>query len=150
MIIRLNRITGALLLVLLAPIVLPIKLYRWVTGTGKKPAYANTLEGDPLVYAGPLPVVISLWASWATVWSVATEQIIRGLQVEFAGKCEFVYIEAVDRSVNDKYNVDVMPAVLVFHRGQEVGRFINLLEADALRKCVAERTSSRAGEPSGR
>jgi hypothetical protein len=144
--IRVNRLTAVLLLILLAPIALPLKLYRWVTGTGKKPAYPNTLEGDPLAYAGPRPVVVSLWATWATVWSVATEQIIRELQTEFAGKCEFVYIEAVDRSVKAKYGVDVVPAVLVFHGGQEVGRFINLLEADALRRCVAERTGSRASE----
>jgi thioredoxin-like negative regulator of GroEL len=122
-----------------------MKLYQWATGTGKKPTYPNTLEGDPLAYAGPRPVVVSLWATWAAVWTAATEQIIRDLQGEFAGRCEFVYIEANDRSVRESYKVDVVPAVLVFHGGQEVGRFINLSEADALRQCVAQRASSSAG-----
>ncbi len=142
--IRVNRVTAALLLLLLAPIVLPIRFYRWLTGKGKKPTYANTLESDPLAYAGQRPLVVSLWATWATVWSVATERIIRELQTEFADRCEFVYIEAADRSVTASFRVDVVPAVLVFHGGQEVARFINLLEADALRQCLAQLAAREA------
>lgn len=56
--IRLNRFTALLLLILLLPIVLPIKLYRWVTATGTKPVYQITLEGDPLAYFGERPVVV--------------------------------------------------------------------------------------------
>ena len=43
--IKINRPTAALLLVLLAPIILPIRLFRWVTGTGKKPVYTSTTSG---------------------------------------------------------------------------------------------------------
>lgn len=143
--IRLDRITATMLLLLLAPIVLPMKLYQWATGTGRKPTYPNTLEGDPLAYTGPRPVVVSLWATWAAAWKAATEQIVRELQSEFAGRCEFVYIEVADRSATESYKVDVVPAVLVFHGGQEVGRFINLSEAAPLRQCVAQRASSSAG-----
>jgi thioredoxin-like negative regulator of GroEL len=139
--IRLNRFTALLLLILL----LPIKLYRWLTGTGKKPVYPSTLEGDPLAYSGERPVVVALWATWASVWSAATEQIVRDLHSEFAGKCEFVYIEATGRSVLEKYGVEVIPTVLVFHGGREVGRFINLLEAAELRECVAQRVAAEPG-----
>lgn len=136
--IRLNRFTALLLLVLLLPIVLPIKLYRWVTGTGKKPVYSSTLEGDPLAYSGERPVVVALWATWASVWWAATEQIVRDLQSEFAGKSEFVYVQATRRGVLEKYRVEIVPAVLVFQRGQELGRFINLLDAESLRQLLRE------------
>ena len=141
MMVRLNRVTAFLMLVLLAPILLPMKLYRWITGTGKKPVYLSTLEGDPLAYSGERPVVVSLWATWATVWTVTTAQIVQGLQGEFAGRCEFVYIEAVSSGIQEEYKADAIPAVLVFHRGQEVGRFINLLEAEPLRGCIAQRVA---------
>jgi hypothetical protein len=143
--IRLNRFTVLLLLLLLLPIVIPIKLYRWVLGTAKRPVYPSSLDGDPLGYPGERPVVVALWATWASIWSVATERIVRQLQADFAGKCEFIYLEATGRAVQQKYKVEVIPAVLVFHHGQEVGRFINLLEADELRQCIAKRVAAESG-----
>ena len=141
-----NRLTAGLLLLLLAPVVLPLKLYRWVTGAGRKPSYHSTVEGDPLAYTGEQPLVVSLWASWATVWKVATEQIVRELQAEFAGRCEFAYVEVTGRAIEEKYGVQVTPAVLVFHGGREIGRFINLLEADELRSCVSKAADPVAAE----
>jgi len=64
---------------------------------------------------------------------------VRGLQREFAGRCEFVYIDLAKRTLAQKYNVDVIPTVLVVHHGQEVGRFVNLLSADKLRACITQR-----------
>ena len=139
--IRVNRVTAGILLILSAPVVLPIKLYRWMTGTGKKPVYRNTIDGEPLNYAGDRPIVVSIWATWASVWSVATAGVIQQMQTEFAGKCEFVYVEATGRDVENKYEVKVIPAVLVFHRGQEVGRFINLMEPEELRSCLSQWTA---------
>jgi thioredoxin-like negative regulator of GroEL len=137
-------VTAGLLLLVLAPIVLPIKLYRWLTGTGKKLTYVNTTDVDPLTYQGERPVVVALWATWASVWSVATERIMLDLQAEFSGRCEFVYVEAVSKDVEQRYGVSVVPAVLVFQHGREAARFINLLEADELRTCVAKLASPEA------
>jgi hypothetical protein len=137
-----NRWTALLLLIVLLPFIIPIKLYQWLTGTGKKPTYFNTLEGDPRAYAGDRPVVIALWAMGLTVWEVATEQIVQQLQNEFDGKCEFVYVEAVTFAVEEDYKVDNIPAVLVLHHGQEVGRFLNLMEPNELRQCIAKCTTN--------
>jgi len=134
--IRLNRFTALLLLLLLAPIVIPLKLLKRLTGSDKKPEYSSTIECDPLTYTGDRPLVVALWATWATVWKVSTAQIIHEVKNEFAGRCEFIYVEGIDRSIGAKYGVKVLPAVLVFHGGKEVARFINLLNADELRQAI--------------
>ncbi|HEV2294322.1 MAG TPA: hypothetical protein VGR35_10725 [Tepidisphaeraceae bacterium] len=135
--ITLNRFTGRLLLLALLPIVLPIRLWKWLTGRGRPPTYTNTIEVDPLAYDGPRPLVVSIWASYATVWKVATEKVIEQLRDEFAGKCEFMYIDGSRAaSVDPRFNVDVLPAVLVFHEGREAGRFVNLLDPEEPRKLL--------------
>jgi thioredoxin-like negative regulator of GroEL len=136
---RINRFVALLLLILLSPIVLPIRLYRWLTGTGKKPVYENTLEGDPLSYTGERPVVVALWATWASVWNAATARIVVDLQKKFAGRCEFVYVEATSRGVLETYGADIVPTVLVIQNRQEVGRFVNLLDGEEFERCLAER-----------
>lgn len=146
MAIRLNRFVALLLLILLSPIVLPIWLYRWLTGTGKKPVYENTLEGDPTSYTGERPVVVALWATWASVWSAATEQIVVNLQQKFAGRCEFAYVEATSRGLLEKYGTDVVPTVIVFQNCQEVGRFVNLLDGEELERCLEERLAAAEAE----
>ena len=135
--IKLNRFTAGLLLLVLLPIVVPIRLWKRLTGRGRPPAYTNTINVDPFAYDGPRPLVVAMWASYATVWKVATEQVIEQLRGEFAGKCEFVYIDGSrPASADPRLNVDVLPAVVVFHGGREVGRFVNLLDPDEPRKLL--------------
>ena len=143
---RLNRFTAGLLLLLLAPVALPLKLYRWLTRTSEKPEYGSTVEGDPLAYSGDKPLVVSLWATWASVWKVATEAIIRDLQTEFAGRCEFAFVEVTGTGVQERYGVQVVPAVLVFQGGIERARFVNLTEAGELRSFLAAHVGQGLGE----
>ena len=91
--ITLNRFTAGLLLILLSPIVLPIKLLNAVTGRCKKPTYIGTIEGDPFAYDGDRPVLIAIWATWASIWQAATEKVVEHLKNEFSGKYEFAYVE---------------------------------------------------------
>lgn len=126
--ITLNRFAARLLLLLLLPIVIPVRLWKRLTGRGCPPSYTNTIDVDPLAYDGPRPLVVAIWASYATVWKVATANVIQQLRDEFAGKCEFVYIDrSRAASVDPRFQVDVLSAVLVYHGGREMGRFINLL-----------------------
>lgn len=135
--VTLNRFTGRLLLFALLPIVAPIRLWKRLTGRGRPPTYTNTIDADPLAYDGPRPLVVSIWASYATVWKVATASVVEQLRREFAGRCEFMYIDGSrPQSVDARLNVDVLPAVLVFHEGREVGRFVNLLEPEEPRKLL--------------
>ena len=136
--ITLNRVTATLLLVLLAPIVLAIKLFNAVTGRGKKPSYVGTIEGDPLAYDGERPILIALWASWAAVWRSATAKVVDQLKAEFAGTCEFAYVECTDNSVNQTYGAHVVPVLILRHRGRELARFVNTLDAEPVRRAMAE------------
>jgi hypothetical protein len=136
--IKLNRFTARLLLILLTPIILPIKLINAVAGRGKRPTYVNTIEGDPLAYDGDNPILIAVWAGWASVWRAATEKVVEQLKGEFSGKCEFAYVECADRSVIDAYRADVVPVLILRHRGQELARFVNTLEAEQVRQAIAD------------
>ena len=139
---KLNRFTAGLLLILLSPIVLAIKLLNAVTGRGKKPTYIGTIEGDPLGYDGDRPLLIAVWATWASIWQAATENVVQQLKDEFSGKCEFAYVECANRAVRETYGVDVVPVLILRRHGQELGRFVNTLEAEDVRKAISECVAS--------
>jgi hypothetical protein len=136
--ITLNRFTAAILLILLSPIVLMIKLINATMGRGKKASYVSTIEGDPLAYDGDRPVLIAIWATWASVWKAATEKVVDQLKGEFSGECEFAYVECLGRSVQDAYRADVVPVLILRHRGKELGRFVNTLQAEEVRQAIRE------------
>lgn len=140
--VKLNRFTAGLLLILLSPIVLPIKLLKAVTGRGQKPTYLGTIEGDPLRYDGDRPLLIAVWAAWASIWQAATERVVQQLKDEFSGKCEFAYVECANRAVKEAYRAEVVPVLILRHHGQELARFVNTLDAEEVRKAIAERVAS--------
>lgn len=136
MAIRINRVTASVLLVLLYPLVLAVRLARLLTGH-RKPVYVGTIEGDPLEYAGDKPVLIAVWAEWASVWTAATAGLVAQLQAEFAGGCEFAYVEASSKAVTERYDANIVPVLILRHRGAEVGRFVNTLGLEEVRPAIA-------------
>ena len=136
--IRLNRFTAILLMVLLYPLVLVSRLVGFLTGH-RKPVYVGTIEGDPLAYAGKKPLLIAIWAEGAAVWSAATAEVVEHLKAEFAGRCEFAYVEAGSRQVLDAYRAEVVPVLILRCDGKEVGRFVNALGAEEVRTAIRAR-----------
>jgi len=136
MTIRSNRFAAIILMVLLFPFVLVIRLFGVCTGF-RKPTYHSTIEGDPLAYVGDKPVLIAVWADWASVWPAGTELVVEQLKVEFAGRCEFAYVEAASPQVTQAYGANVVPVLILRHRGQEIGRFVNALGVEEVRPAVA-------------
>jgi thiol-disulfide isomerase/thioredoxin len=130
--IPLNRFTRILLLTLLVPIVVVKRAFRFLTGK-KKPQYQNTIVADPLAYTGSRPIVISIWATWATVWNVTAEKIVVELQKEFSDRCEFAFVEASSREVVRLYGVKVVPTIILRQNGQDVERFVNMVDGAKLR-----------------
>ena len=135
MAIRINRFAAILLMVLLFPLVLCIRLVQFLMGH-RKSEYVGTFEGDSLAYSGENPLLIAVWAEGAAVWTAATADVVEQLKQEFAGRCEFAYVEASGRSVIDAYRVEVVPVLILRHRGTEVGRFANVLGADEVRTAI--------------
>lgn len=135
--ITLTRFTAILLLLILWPFVVVIRIYNFLTGKGKKPVYVSTIEGDPIAYAGDRPLVVAIWEMWSPVWRQCGEGIMADLKKEYEGRCEFAYVESARpnvRKVCDTYNVEVLPAILVFHHGKEVARYINATRGDEIRQ----------------
>jgi thioredoxin-like negative regulator of GroEL len=78
-----------------------------------------------------------VWADWAHIWDVATSGIVEQLRQEFAGRCEFAYVEATSRAVRDAYGAQVVPTLILRHRGADIERFVNVLRHDDVRSAIA-------------
>jgi thioredoxin-like negative regulator of GroEL len=53
-------------------------------------------------------------------------------------RCEFAYVECDSSPVKDAYRADVVPVLILRHRGQELARFVNTLEVEKVRQAIAE------------
>jgi thioredoxin-like negative regulator of GroEL len=140
--IRLTRIGTILLMILLLPFVATLRLVRFIRRR-EKPIYRNTIEGDPLAYTGDNPILIALWADWAHIWDVATRGIVAQLEHEFAGRCEFAYIEAINRTVKNTDGARVVPTLILRHHGADIERFVNVLKPDDVRSAIAGAVANR-------
>lgn len=134
--IRINRFMAIVLMVLLYPLVLVIRLVRLLTGH-RRPEYVGTVDGDPLGYAGDKPILVAVWAEGASVWEAATAEVVEQVKKEFAGRCEFAYVEASSRAVTEAYGANIVPVLILRHRGAEVGRFVNTMGLEELRPAIA-------------
>ena len=132
--IRIGRSTAKVLRVLLFPIVVLYRLFRRLRPL-KKPEYHSTVT-DPIQAPGSLPIVIAVWASWSTVWTVVTEKIILQLQREFAGRCEFAFVEGESKEVREEYGAKILPVVIVRANGREIERFVNLTKEEPVRRVL--------------
>lgn len=133
--IRLTRHTAILLMVLLFPVVAVGRVVRALRGR-KNPALRNSIDGDPFAHIGDTPVLIALWADWAHIWVAATRGMVEQLQREFAGRCEFTYVDASAASVRTAYGVAVVPTLILRHRGAEIARFPNALKVEDVRSAI--------------
>lgn len=135
MAVRLNRISAFVLLCLLYPVVLVLRLVRYLTGR-RKPTYVGTIPGDPLTYDGDRPLLIAVWDESSSIWSAATADIVAQLKDEFTGRCEVAYVEASCRDIIQAFQASIVPVLILRHRGQEVDRFVNTMEIDEVRPAI--------------
>jgi hypothetical protein len=133
---KLNRFTTLLLLVFLAPVVLPIWLYQWITETAYNPQYDNSVDGDPLEYAGDKPIIISVWAKWASVWKTITDDLVSQLRAEYGDRCEFAYIEITKQIQMVELGHDVAPTVILRQKGNDIERFPNMIDRGELEAAI--------------
>jgi hypothetical protein len=144
---KLNRFTAILLLVLLAPIVIPIRLFQWITRTAYNPQYDNSIDGDPMKYIGDKPIIIAVWAKWASLWKTITDELVSQLRSEFGDRCEFAYIEITKHAQMDELGLDVAPTVILRHNGQDIGRFPNMIDRDEIDAALTKLLADTGGGP---
>lgn len=137
--IRLSRVGAIVLIILLSPVVVTLRLVRFLRlrRQREQPELTSSIQGDPLAYTGDAPLLIALWADWAHVWQAATRGIVEQLEREFVGRCEFAYVDASRRTVRGDYGAEVVPTLILRHRGVEIERFPNVLEPDEVRSAIA-------------
>jgi thioredoxin-like negative regulator of GroEL len=134
--IRLTRFRTIVLMILLLPFIAILRLVR-ILRRREKPIYESSIDSAPLDYVGDKPILIAVWADWAHIWDVATSGIVEQLRQEFAGRCEFAYVEATSRAVRDAYGAQVVPTLILRHRGADIERFVNVLRHDDVRSAIA-------------
>ena len=68
------------------------------------------------------PIIVDFWAAWCGP-CMTTKPILEKLAKEYAGKIEFMPINADDsREVLEKFRVMSIPTVITLRDGKEVGR----------------------------
>jgi thioredoxin-like negative regulator of GroEL len=134
--IRLTRFRTIVLMILLLPFIAILRLVR-ILRRREKPIYESSIDSAPLDYVGDKPILIAVWADWAHIWDIATSGIVEQLRQEFAGRCEFAYVEATSRAVRDAYGAQVVPTLILRHHGADIERFVNVLRQDDVRSAIA-------------
>lgn len=136
MAVRVNRFMAIAGMCLLFPLVFVIRLVRFLSGH-RKPAYENTISGDPLAYDGPRPLLIAVWEEGASIWP-STAAVVEQLKAEFAHDCEFAYVEATSRDVIDTYQAKIVPLLILRHHRADVERFVNTMDVDEVRPTLVK------------
>lgn len=104
-----------------------------------------TLETlDEFVNSSELPVIIDCWAPWCTPCKKLTP-VIDEMQLDAERIANFAKVD-VDKypEVSTKYNFASIPALLLFNRGEFIGRiqpigFLKQTINDCIRISLAER-----------
>ncbi len=82
-------------------------------------------ESDVLVTSAERPLLVDFWAGWCAPCRVIAP-VLEGLVAELDGALGLVKVE-VDAGENMKlagrYRVRGFPTVILFHQGEELGRF---------------------------
>ena len=79
-----------------------------------------------LVLESDKPVLVDFWASWCPP-CVALGPTIDALATEFAGKVKVGKVDAdQNRDVLMKYDVQALPTIILFSKGQIVQKFVGL------------------------
>ncbi|MFA4877958.1 MAG: thioredoxin [Methanoregula sp.] len=84
-------------------------------------------------------VVVDFWAEWCGPCR-RIAPIMDELATEFYGKVAFAKCNTDDnRSLSMKFNIDAIPAMMIFSRGQLVDRIIGAYPKEAIREKIIRR-----------
>jgi len=84
-------------------------------------------------------VVIDFWAEWCGPCR-RIEPVMEELSREFAGKVAFGKCNTDDnRQLAMKFNIDAIPAMMLFSQGQLVDRIIGAYPKDAIREKIVRK-----------
>jgi thioredoxin 2 len=106
----------------------------------------NQSELDDLLRTSSLPVLVDLWAPWCGPCRTIAP-ILVDLATERAGSLQIAKVN-VDESpgLTSRMGVRGIPTMVLYHRGNEIGRQVGALPGHRLREWVDSTTSSSAAD----
>lgn len=104
-----------------------------MTGKNKLPK-----SFDALIKESNLPVLVDFWVAWCRPCRMVSPTVER-IAKEMKGKLLTVKVN-VDRKqhVASKYQIESIPTIMLFHKGQALMRLAGALPYDALKAEVEE------------
>ena len=91
-----------------------------------KPIHITDADFKATVLESKTPVFVDCWAEWCGPCK-ALAPTIAELASEYAGRAKVGSLDAdTNQQVPLQYQVQAIPTVLLFHRGEVVGRFVGL------------------------
>jgi len=82
------------------------------------------------------PVIVDFWASWCMPCKIFAP-VFEQLSDEYDGKAEFCKVNTEDsQDLAIKYNIEYIPTVIVFKRGEELERLQGVLSKEQVRQML--------------
>ena len=127
---------------LLAVVRWPFSLIYRIARSRRPYTLGETVHADlqrlEELFKQDLPVVVDFWAEWC-----APCLLMSGVLAEFAkSEASRVIVAKVDTTLHPKlaikHKIGGLPTMLLFRRGEEVGKHAGIMTIDQLRKLVGE------------
>jgi thioredoxin 1 len=100
--------------------------------------HSSTANFDRDVLQSPVPVLVDLYADWCGPCR-ALAPLLNKLSGEFAGRVRIIKIDIdADSAIAARYQVDSIPTLLFFSKGQLVHRTAGLLPEASLRSILTK------------
>ncbi|RMD99055.1 MAG: thioredoxin [Deltaproteobacteria bacterium] len=88
------------------------------------------------VLEAPYPVLVDFWAQWCGPCRLLHPQI-EALAKEFGGKLLVVRVNSDENpALSARYQVNVLPTLILFHKGREIRRIYGVQPKAALRRTI--------------
>ena len=82
------------------------------------------------------PVIVDFWAGWCMPCKIFAP-IFEQLSDEFDGKAEFCKVNTDDcQELAAKYNIELIPTIIVFKQGRELERTQGILQKEQVRELL--------------